>query len=111
MSIDPLNIGASGLDAYGTQIDVSANNIANVETAGFQSQDVSFQSVLSGVSVGAITTNPTPGTPGGSNVNIGDEFVKMMIAQSAFDANAQTVHTANQNLTTLLNMESDATNS
>ncbi len=242
MSIDPLSAGVSGLNAYGTQVDVSANNIANVNTAGFQSQEVSFQSVLGGVAVGSISTNPAPGglqptgsatslaisghgffvlqgsgaptytragnftvgangtlvdsasgipvagtagqaitvppnvsnvtigadgtvagvlpngqatslgrialatfgNPGGllrdgggyqasaasgdaqlgapatagygsleagfledSNVNLGDEFVKMMAAQTAFEANAKTIHAADQDLGTIVNLGSD----
>jgi len=61
MSIDPLAIGLSGLNAYGTQIDVSANNVANVGTAGFAGQNVTFADMLAGVSVAGIGTNPAPG--------------------------------------------------
>jgi flagellar hook protein FlgE len=117
VSIDPLNIGLSGLDAYGTQLDVTANNVANVGTAGFQGQNVTFQNVLAGVSVSAITTNPTPGVPSvagaleSSNVDLSDEFVKMMSAQAAFEANAQTVKTGDQDLKTIVNLDSGSIDS
>jgi flagellar hook protein FlgE len=107
VSIDPLNIGLSGLNAYGEQIDVSANNVANVGTAGFQGQDVTFQDVLAGVSA-RISTNPAPGGPAGalesSNVDLGDEFVKMIAAQAAFEANAKTVRTGDEVLETTLSI-------
>jgi flagellar hook protein FlgE len=88
---DPLSIGASGLRAAGTQLDVTANNIANVESNGFQASDVSFADVLGS-------------QPAGSNTNIGDEFVKMMIAQDAFAANAKSIESGNQDLGTIINL-------
>lgn len=103
MSIDPLNIGLSGLNAYGAQIDVSANNVANVGTAGFQSQDVTFQDVLAGVSA-RISTNPAPAALESSNVDLGTEFVKMIAAQAAFEANAKTVRTGDEVLETTLSI-------
>jgi flagellar hook protein FlgE len=61
MSMDPLEIALSGLNAYGTQIDVSANNVANVGTAGFAGQDVEFDDVFAGAVIARIGTNPAPG--------------------------------------------------
>jgi flagellar basal-body rod protein FlgB len=46
VSIDPLNIGLTGLEAFQTQVDVAANNIANVATPGFQAQDTQFDALL-----------------------------------------------------------------
>src|SRR6266566_7873802 len=44
--IDALYIGATGMHAQQTQIDVVANNLANVNTAGFKRSRVQFEDLL-----------------------------------------------------------------
>jgi flagellar hook protein FlgE len=46
MAFDSLFIGVTGLTAYQSQIDVISNNIANVGTVGYKSQNVTFQDLL-----------------------------------------------------------------
>jgi flagellar hook protein FlgE len=72
VSTDPLNIGLSGLEAYSTAIDVSANNVANVGTAGFQGQDVEFGDLYAGAVAARIATNNAPGglDPTGSATSV-----------------------------------------
>jgi len=60
VSIDPLSTGVSALEAYETQIDVAANNIANVATPGFQGQDVTFADLLPGGVIARISASQTP---------------------------------------------------
>jgi len=55
------SIAASALSAYGTDMDVIANNIANVGTPGFRASNVSFKSV-------AAPANNT--TPGGQGISV-----------------------------------------
>ncbi|MDE2572808.1 MAG: flagellar hook protein FlgE [bacterium] len=43
---DSLFIGVSGLNAYQADMNVISNNIANVGTTGFKSQDMTFQDLL-----------------------------------------------------------------
>jgi len=45
--------GVSGLNAYGTALSVVSNNIANLNTVGFKSGDVSFADVISQTLAGA----------------------------------------------------------
>ncbi|MBV8602380.1 MAG: flagellar hook-basal body complex protein [Candidatus Eremiobacteraeota bacterium] len=68
MSVDPLSIGATGLSAYDQQLNVDANNVANVGSSGFESQDVTFQDILAsfggpggGVKVATIDANGAQG--------------------------------------------------
>lgn len=61
VSTDPLNIGLAGLEAASTQIDVSANNIANVGTAGFHGQTTEFEDLFAGAVAARIVTNTLPG--------------------------------------------------
>jgi flagellar basal-body rod protein FlgG len=46
MSITSLHSAASGLSALNTALDVTSNNLANVNTAGFKSSRVNFQDLL-----------------------------------------------------------------
>jgi flagellar hook protein FlgE len=63
VSVDPLNIGASGLAAYAEALDVNANNVANVGSTGFQAQSVNFQNQAGGgVTVATITSNSAQGS-------------------------------------------------
>jgi flagellar hook protein FlgE len=74
VSTDPLFTGLSGLEAASTQIDVSANNVANVGTSGFQAQDVGFEDIYAGAVAARISTNQAPGgldpTGGATNLAI-----------------------------------------
>jgi flagellar hook protein FlgE len=85
VSTDPLNIGLSGLEAASTQIDVSANNIANVGTAGFQGQDVEFQNLYTGAVAARIGTNPAPGglDPTGSATSVAISGAGFFVLQGA----------------------------
>jgi flagellar hook protein FlgE len=55
--------GISGLRSHQTMLDVTGNNIANVNTAGFKSSSVQFQDTLSQLQKGA----GAPGAGGGTN--------------------------------------------
>ncbi|MEW8461681.1 MAG: flagellar hook-basal body complex protein, partial [Candidatus Thiodiazotropha endolucinida] len=44
--IESLSIGASGMQAQQTQIDVIANNLANVNTMGFKKSRVDFEDLM-----------------------------------------------------------------
>jgi flagellar hook protein FlgE len=57
--------GISGLRSHQTMLDVTGNNIANVNTAGFKSSSVQFQDTLSQLTKGAGAG--TPGEAGGTN--------------------------------------------
>ncbi len=58
--------GISGLQAHQTMLDVTGNNIANVNTVGFKSSAVEFQDTLSQLTQGATAPNQTTGQ-GGTN--------------------------------------------
>jgi len=44
--LDSLYIGASGMHAQQTNVDVISNNLANVNTAGFKKNRVSFEDLI-----------------------------------------------------------------
>ena len=61
--------GISGLRAHQTMLDVTGNNIANVNTAGFKASSTQFQDTLSQLQQGA--TGPQPATGGSNPAQIG----------------------------------------
>lgn len=71
------------ISGLGIRQQVTANNIANLETPGFTAQNVDFESSLASAVAGgdptqaAITTTDSTATPGvnGNNVSLSDEIV------------------------------------
>ena len=61
--------GISGLRANQTMMDVTGNNIANVNTVGFKSSSVVFQDTLSQLLQGAKT--PVDGAGGSNPAQVG----------------------------------------
>lgn len=109
-----LNTGISGLSSHQTMLDVTANNIANVNTTGFKGSQVHFQDTLSqlieagaapgqdtggsnpaqvglGVQVAGIATNPNQGSTNQTGVG-----THMMVNGEGFfvvDAGGQQAYT------------------
>lgn len=72
MAISAVFTSVSGLDAAGSFLDVISNNIANANTTGFKTSQVTFQDLLyvsDGSGVGAATQGVTP--PGPSQIGTG----------------------------------------
>jgi flagellar hook protein FlgE len=61
--------GISGLRAHQTMLDVTGNNIANVNTTGFKASSAQFQDTLSQMTQGA--SGPQSGTGGSNPAQIG----------------------------------------
>jgi len=61
----------SGLKAQQTMLDVTANNLANVNTLGFKASATSFQDALSQMQRGGSAANPGGGFAGSNSVQIG----------------------------------------
>ncbi|BAS14107.1 flagellar hook protein FlgE [Arthrobacter sp. Hiyo8] len=55
--------GISGLRAHQAMLDVTGNNIANVNTAGFKASSTQFQDTLSQMTQGAGARKPRPVAP------------------------------------------------
>lgn len=100
----------SALSALSTRQEVSANNIANVNTDGFKASSVALESGSAGqgVRVGAIqestAAGPMIGGVEGSNTEIAGEMVDMMTTGHAFSANVAAVRASEEMTGHLLNM-------
>ena len=121
------SINASALSAFGVDMLVRANNIANMNTSEFQAQNLSLMTGHhdQGVMVGLISTDKTPGPPvpgfvvagqdggvtlspgyvEGSNTDIAREYVHMIGTQRAYEANAVAVRTMDDMTGLLLDMK------
>ncbi len=118
---------ASALSAFGVDMLVRANNLANVNTPGFHAQNLSLMTGNQdqGVMVGLISTDKTPGPPvpglmainedgrqvlspgylEGSNTDIAREYVHMIGTQNAYAANAAAIRTVDDMTGMLLDMK------
>jgi flagellar basal-body rod protein FlgC len=114
------------LDVFSVAQQVSANNVANVSTEGFQSSRVDLEETAAGgvavadirqsseagplLSSERLETNAygqvesVPTSVMGSNTDIGKEMVDMMVNQAAFGANVSAVRTWDQMTGALLDM-------
>ena len=108
--MDLFAIASAGLQAASAQLNASANNIANLQTPGYQAQGVDLVSLSTGgVAVGGIDHDTTPGTiqpdgAHGSNVNPADEMLHMTRAKLLYDANAAVIRVGQRMTGALLDM-------
>ena len=116
MSLSTLNNALSGLQAATAQMQVTANNVANARTDGYQTQRVDVAERPAAAEarppVDAATTRPSPpptqaasvsGPP--SDVDLAQEMVKMSANESFYLANVRALEAANGMLGTLLDTE------
>ena len=61
----------SGLAVHQTMLDVTANNIANVNTIGYKSERTSFEDALSQLQKGAASPTATSGGPDAEQIGLG----------------------------------------
>jgi flagellar hook protein FlgE len=113
--VDALYPTQSALWALGKKLEVTANNVANVDTEGFKKSRVIFQeSSPSGVMV-SINRVDSPGSPlpteegknekrESSNVDVGEEIVNLITTKHAYTANLKTIKAEEEILGTLLDV-------
>jgi len=110
------NAAISGLQAASLKLRVSANNVANANTDGYQRQQVTTQAGTYGVEVKVEkvskveSTNSVqasgelrPDAP--SNVDVAEELLEMKAAQNLFEANLKTLNTNDNMLGRILDIE------
>ena len=121
-----LTASLSALDAYAVSQQVTANNVANMNTEGFNASRVTMEDVANqgGVAVQEIreTSAAPPMVPSqqllevqgqvvqeqayveGSNTDVGREMVNLMVNQRAYEANAAVVRTQEEMVGTVLDI-------
>ena len=112
-----LDISASGLRLASIRQQVTANNVANLDTPGFRASRVqATEADGGGVRLGGIKQDPAPGgavpasLPGetpleGSNVDLTSEAVGLIQNRTLFEANADAFRAQADLLGELLDLE------
>ena len=110
-----LNTALSALDAYGKKLDVTANNIANLNSDGFRKSRAIFEEAdPSGVIVSISRVN-TPGAPipaedgagkprESSNVDLAGEIVDLKTTKHGYQANLKVVKAEDEMLGSLFDI-------
>jgi flagellar basal-body rod protein FlgC len=104
-----LDTNVSALNAFGVSAQVTANNVANVNTADFQASRTRLESGPGdqGVRVASIQKDTTPGAPlpvamaakpgqRASNTDLSREMVGLGATQRGYQANASALRTQSE---------------
>ena len=112
--ISAIHTALSGLAAFSKQLEVSAHNVANVNTDGFKKSRSEFVEVGTGGvlpvvqkdnSAGPAVLKDTKNGPAQvelSNVDLGEEALNQIIAQRGFEANLRTLKAADDMLGSII---------
>lgn len=96
------SIALSGMQAASTRLDVSAHNVANVQTPNFHRQVVHQQSVQSQETAGVVTT---VGKAAEVGADLAADMVEQMSASYSYKANLHTIQTQEQMTGSLLDLK------
>ena len=114
--IYPVSNALSALNSFRKQLNVTADNIANVNTDDFKKSRVNMQEGPQGGVQADVQQIDTPGIPKevirddevveveSSNVDLVEEFTDMITAKTGFSANLKTVAYQNETLGSLLDI-------
>jgi flagellar hook protein FlgE len=93
------NTSLSAINAYGTMLNNTANNIANVNTETYKSLDTTMQE-----NAGGGVTATTSRDPNADRVDLSKEVVDMMIAKNGMQANVAVIRTASETQKSVIDM-------
>ncbi|MEW6489993.1 MAG: flagellar basal body rod C-terminal domain-containing protein [Thermodesulfobacteriota bacterium] len=112
-----IHSGLSGVRAFERKVDLAARNVANAATPGYEKLRAAHAEGAGGGVTSHLERVSTPGllvpdlaAEGAppvelSNVDLAEETVEMLLGQRGFQANLQTLRTADQMLGTLLDVK------
>ncbi len=114
--ITPVNHALTALTAFRKKMDVTANNIANVNTDEFKKSRVNLEEGPYGGVTAQVQEINTPGMPKetirddqvveveSSNVDLAEELTEMIPTQAGYSANLKTVQVEEQMIGALLDV-------
>jgi len=117
--ISALNSTVSALQAYKAQMEVTSNNVANVNTDGFKKSKATLKEGHPGDVQVDVNRVDTPGHPyrdlegdqgdqrvekETSNVDLAEEFPQMALTQHAYEANMKVLQAQDKLLGTTLDI-------
>jgi flagellar basal-body rod protein FlgC len=103
--MDGISAGLSGLSTASQSIALSANNVANLNSAGFRSQSLVQETLPQGGVYGAaVQQSQAPLEPGGSNVDLATQAVNLNVQGTAYQADLTFTQVQNSLLGTALDL-------
>ena len=114
--IHAMDINLSALKAANTRLDVTADNIANINTDEFKKSRVNFQTEAGGGVSAQMQKINTPGIPKesirgddsveveSSNVDMAEELTRMMPTTTFYTSNLKAIRTSSEMLGTLMDI-------
>ncbi len=114
--ISAVNSTVSALQAYKTQMEVTSNNVANVNTEEFKKSKATLKEGDNGDVQVEVNRVNTPGhryqelegdqmvEKESSNVDLAEEFPQMMVTQHAYEANMKVLQAQDKMLGTTLDI-------
>ena len=104
--MDGFSIALSGLQAASGRTQATANNIANLQSKGYQATRVGLaEQAQGGVRIDSVTKDPAPGDPEGSNVDLAQEFTQSNIDGLMYGANLKMIQTQDELLKSTLDLK------
>jgi flagellar hook protein FlgE len=101
-----ISASLSGIATAGQGLAVAANNVANLNTAGFQAKRLNQESLAQGgVRATGLSSDTTPTTPGGSNVDLAAEAITTKTDGASYKANLAVLKVQDELMGTLLDMK------
>jgi flagellar basal-body rod protein FlgG len=91
-----MQAAVSGIIAAETQVDVRANNIANINTAGFKGSRADQASTLAGTKIASISE---------SGEDLASDIVNLKVSGHAHSANAKVAKIADEMLGTIIDLK------
>jgi flagellar basal-body rod protein FlgC len=110
----PVHSSVSAVNAFSKKIQVTANNVANVNTDGFKKSRATLSEEKTGGVKATITQVDTPGYPKqitkdgsveeveSSNVDLTEEITESMSSQRGHEANLKAINVQDEMIGTLL---------
>jgi flagellar hook protein FlgE len=97
--VDTINSSLSAVKAYGTMLNNTANNVANVNTEGYKTFETTMQENTGG-GVSASTTRDS----NTDRVDLSKEAVDLITAENGMKANIAVVRTASETQKSVIDM-------
>jgi flagellar hook protein FlgE len=114
--IDPVTTATTALNAFRKKLDVTANNIANVNSDEFKKSRTALTENANGGVRPTVQTVETPGTPKetykngavtettSSNVDLTEELTNLIPTRAGYEANLKTIHVSDEMMGSLLDI-------
>jgi flagellar basal-body rod protein FlgC len=103
--MDGIAASLSGLQTAGQSIALSANNVANLNSAGYRAQSLAQATLPQGGVYGAaVQQSQAPLNPGGANVDLATEAVNLDTQGTAYQADLKFLQVQNNVLGTALDL-------